>query len=110
MKNLITSKDLLLFYDKNNKLILGGKSSENKKLTLNKEKAKTYIKELVTSNKKTNVKKEKMNKPANSSMDMIKQRTLLVATAGNKKQKAGFIRGSTVPFDPIDPVIPSDKN
>ena len=104
MKNLITSKDLLLFIDKNNKLTLGGKSSDNKKLTSNQEKAKTEIKKLLGNKDKKEMKSSQTNK------EMIKQRTLLVATAGNKKQKAGFIRGSTVPFDPVNPVIPSDKN
>jgi hypothetical protein len=121
-------KLLIAFYDKNNKLIFGGDENENKKLKNNVVKALEEYKAVKSG--ANNSKKINVETPKNSKNNMqlkenkknntenvkklqdnmkIKQRMLQIA-AGSKKQKAGFIRGSTVPFDPITPIIPDIKN
>ena len=128
MKNIIKNRDLLLFYDKNNKLIFGGKTSENKNLKSNVVKAlEEYkaVKSGANNSKKNNVetpknsknntqlKKDTKTSTENSKKlqyNMKMEQRMLQIAAGSKKQKAGFIRGSTVPFDPITPTIPDIKN
>ena len=127
MKNIIKNRDLLLFYDKNNKLIFGGKTSENKKLKSNVVKAleeykavksgannskKNNVETTNNSKKNTQLKKDTKNNTENAKklINMKIQQRMLRIAAGSKKQKAGFIRGSTVPFDPITPTIPDIKN
>ena len=106
---LVKNKDLLLIRDKNNALKIVGDKDENKKLTNNKQNISILFNRISLAAKKItlNSKKSKKNpvKPAKAAPKKIQQRMKLVATAGggDPSQKAGFIRGATRPFDPIDP-------
>jgi hypothetical protein len=102
---LVKNKDLLLIRDKNNALKIVGDKEENKKLTNNKQNISILFNRISLAAKKMSLDTKKKSKKTSTPAKKIQQRMKLVATAGGDptKQKAGFIRGATRPFDPIDP-------